>query len=158
METVLKKELTYNDHLKLIESEEKVIADLDNDIEAVESELEDVELSIDLAEAARLNKIKSVYEGLVTTREAKEAKLEELEATLDERRGYLNSLREDNYVDSEDEVREDQDSLESSVDSHIEKENSLDFLDDWEAPIKSDDGVYKIDNTKEAKEATEFIN
>ena len=56
----------------MIESEEKAIAELDHEIEACEEELEDVNLSIDLAEAERLNKIKSVYEGLVTTREAKE--------------------------------------------------------------------------------------
>ena len=140
METILEREFTYNDYLKLIEGEEKVIADLDKDIEAVESELEDVELSIDLEEAARLNKIKSVYETLVATREDKEDQLEELERALNERRGYLNSLREDDYIDSEDEVREDQDSLISSMDTHIKKEYSSDII--------GKDGVYKISDSE----------
>ena len=139
METVLEKEFTYHDYLKLIEGEEKVIEELDNEIENVEGELEDIEISIDLAEAERLNKIKSVYEALVSTRQGKEAKLEELEERLDERHGYLNSLRENQYVDSEDEVREDRNSLTSSMDTHIEKKkNGLDFLDSWEAPIKEE--------------------
>ena len=144
METIIEREFTYNDYLKLIESEEKAIADLDNDIEAVESELEDVELSIDLAEAAKLNKIKSVYETLVATREDKEDRLEKLERKLNERRGYLNSLREDDYVDSEDEVRSDRDSSTSSMDTHIEKEYSSDVIEK--------DGVYSISSDrKEAK-------
>lgn len=149
METVVERKFTYNDYLKLIESEEKAIADLDNDIEAVESELEDVELSIDLAEAAKLNKIKSVYETLVATREDKEDRLEELERTLNERRGYLNSLREDDYVDSEDEVRSERDSLTSSMDTHIEKEYSSDVIEK--------DGVYSISSDRNEAESPYVI-
>ena len=138
METVLEKDLTYSDYLSLIETEEKVIADIDNDIEVVESELEDINISIDLEEAKRLNLIKEVYNEVVNKRKEKEARLEKLEIELDERRNYLNSLNnslgvyssEDDEIDREAEVRDDIDSLTSSMDTHIEKEQSSDALEE----------------------------
>lgn len=109
-----------------------------------------------------------MYETLVATREDKEDRLEALERTLDERRGYLNSLREDQYVDSEAEIKDDMD---SAVDTHIEKKtNGLDFLDDWKPHIKdgsldprsSESGIYKISDNEEYKqkveESTEFLD
>ncbi|MEM8720989.1 MAG: hypothetical protein AAGE84_17110 [Cyanobacteria bacterium P01_G01_bin.39] len=121
METILERDLTYSDYLALIETEEKAIADIDNDIEVVESELEDINISIDLEEAKRLNLIKEVYEEVVNKRKEKEARLEKLEIELDERRNYLNSLNnslgiyssEDDEIDREAEVRDDIDSLTS---------------------------------------------
>ena len=152
METVKEKDLTYNDYLQMIETEEKTIEELDNDIEAVESELEDVEISIDLAEAERLNQVRAVYEALITTRQGKEVKLEELEERLDERRGYLNSLREEDYIDREAEVKDDMDSLDSAVDTHIEQHYSSDVIRGMtenfnEVDVIEKDGVYSIPNT-----------
>lgn len=139
---IMEAEYTYAEYLRMIEAEEKVIEELDNEIENCESELEDVEISIDLAEAERLNKIKSVYETVVNRRKEKAVKLEKLEAVLEERRAYLNSLREDDYVDKEDEIRSDLDSLTSDaesvrgfappMDAHIEPE------------VIKQNGVYKI--------------
>ena len=106
METVIERELTYSDYLRMIEAEEKVIEELDNEIEAVKSDLEDVEISIDLAEERQrllLNKIKSVYSEVVNRRKDKEARLEELEKVLNERREYLSSLSYETPTLSEDE-------------------------------------------------------
>ena len=136
MEAVKEREYTYAEYLRMIEAEEKIIEELDNEFENVESELEDIEVAIDLAEAARLSKIKSVYEEVINRRKEKEAELEQLEQTLDERRSYLNSLREDNYIDKEEELREGIDSLSSAMDAHIEKEDVIEG-----------NGVYKISDT-----------
>ena len=157
METVLERDLTYSDYLALIETEEKVIADIDNDIEVVESELEDINISIDLEEAKRLNLIKEVYEGIVIRRKDKEKRLEKLEIELDERRNYLNSLNnslgvytsEDDEIDREAEVKDDIDSLTSSMDTHIEKEQSSDVIEGMtenfnEVDVVKKDGVYSI--------------
>ena len=135
METTVKREYTYADYLGMIEAEEKVVEELDNEIENYESELEDVEISIDLAEAERLNKIKTTYEAVVNRRKKKETKLEKLEEVLEERRAYLNSLREDDYVDKEDDIRSDLDSLTSAMDAHIEPE------------VIKQNGVYKIQSS-----------
>ena len=153
METTVERKLTYSDYLALIENEEKAIEELDNDIEAVESELEDVEISIDLAEAERLNQVRAVYEALITTRQGKEVKLERLEGTLNERRSYLNSLREDDYVDKEAEIKDDMDSLDSAVDTHIEQHypsdviEAVEFMEDDEPTVSSVDGIYTISDT-----------
>lgn len=156
METVTEtKEYTYSDYLSLIKAEEKIIEELDNEIENAEDDLEDVEVAIDLAEAARLSKIRSIYENLVATREAKEAELETLENKLDERRTYLGSLRS----------CEEQDEDPEQIDREYEKvqdkkiEDRLSFLDDWEG--SNNNGKYIIKNSKEyekkVKKATYFI-
>jgi len=153
MESVKERELSYSDYLALIESEEKAIAELDNDVKACEVELEDINISIDLAEAERLNKIKSVYAEVITRREHKEAQLEELESELEERRNYLHNLREDDYVDREAEVKDDMDSLDSAVDTHIEQHypsdviEAVEFMEGEEPSVSSVDGIYTISDT-----------
>ena len=149
METTIEKELSYGDYLALIESEEKAIAELDNDIETVERELEDTNIAIDLAEAERLNQVRLLYEAVVSRKKEKEAHLEKLETELNKRRNYLHSLREDDYVDRGAEVRDDIDSLTSSMDTHIEKEQSSDVIKGMtenfdEVDVIEKDGVYTI--------------
>ena len=58
-------------------------------------------------------------------------------------------MREDDYVDSEDEVREDQDSLTSSMDTHIEKEYSSDVI--------GKDGIYSIPSDKDEADSSYVI-
>ena len=153
MESVKERELSYSDYLALIESEEKAIADLDNDIETVESELENINIAIDLAEAERLNQVRLLYGEVVSRRKDKEAQLEKLEIELEGRRDYLNSLREDDEIDKEADAREDRDSLTSSMDTHIEKDYSPDvieaveFMEGEEPTVSSVDGIYTISDT-----------
>ena len=153
MESVKERELSYSDYLALIESEEKAITDLDNDIETVESELENINIAIDLAEAERLNQVRLLYGEVVSRRKDKEAQLEKLEIELEGRRDYLNSLREDDEIDKEADAREDRDSLTSSMDTHIEKDYSPDvieaveFMEGEEPSVSSVDGIYTISDT-----------
>ena len=132
MEVVTEKEYTYAEYLRMIEAEEKIIEELDNEIENCENELEDIEISIDLAEAERLNKIKSVYQTVINRRKEKAVKLEKLEEVLEERRAYLHSLREEDEIEQMSNDRDDRDSLTSAMDTHIDPE------------ITKQNGVYKI--------------
>ena len=162
METVIERELTYSDYLQMIEAEEKVIEELDNEIEAVESELEDVEISINLAEAERLSKIKSVYSEVVNRRKDKEARLEELEKVLNERREYLRSLNYETPTLSEDEDELIDKQYKEVEQQEINEDSKSWFLDDWDEPQSEENNIYHIeDNTEyqeKVKEAVYFIN
>lgn len=149
METVKERELMYNDYLALIETEEKVIEDIDNQIERAEEELEDINISIDLKEAERLGKIKSIYDTILTTREAKQAKLEELENELEGRRNYLKSLRDDSEDEDEDELIDRQYEDAQNRENHLsEVIEAVEFMDGDEPTVSSVDGVYHIPSKK----------
>ena len=172
METVIERELpeqreglTYSDYLQMIEAEEKVIEELDNEIEAVKSDLEDVEISIDLAEERQrllLNKIKSVYSEVVNRRKDKEARLEELEKVLNERREYLRSLNYETPTLSEDEDELIDKQYKEVEQQEINEDSKSWFLDDWDEPQSEENNIYHIeDNTEyqeKVKEAVYFIN
>ena len=107
--TTVERELTYNapslrcgvnDYLQMIETEEERIEEIENEIEMKTLELEDVENSIEEKERERLEEIKATYEAFVNRRKDKEERLQQLENKLEDRRNYLNSLREDDYVEN----------------------------------------------------------
>lgn len=92
--------LTCNDYLQMIETEEERIEEIENEIGVKTLELENVNNSIEEKERERLEEIKATYEAFINRRKDKEERLQQLEKKLEDRRNYLNSLREDDYVEN----------------------------------------------------------
>lgn len=86
---------TYSDYVKLIEIENKAIADFDNQIEKVAKDIEDLELQIDLEETKKLNEIKAKYEQAIALKRSKETELEGLTQEANRKRAYLEELKSD---------------------------------------------------------------
>ena len=113
---------------ELIEVEKQKLEEIESRKEKTEEELENLNLAIELEEAKQLSEIKAQYDEICSTVESETAEYEALKIELEERRAYLNKLKNNG----------------EEVSSEIANEESPEAIADTESP----------DNTEQSRPET----